>query len=87
MRLILPTAFAALFAATLIAPSPAAPARAQAPWCAIMQVGWDNVVTDCSFWTLEQCVPFVISGNRGFCQENPAYEGPPPRSKASRRAR
>jgi hypothetical protein len=87
-RTILPITFAATALAAVLtaltASTPAAAARAEAPWCAIMQTDRDNVVTDCSFWTFEACVPFVIGGNRGFCQQNPAYEGPPPRKKTYR---
>ena len=37
--------------------------------------------------TLEQCVPLIIAGNRGFCLPNPYYRGPeaaPPRVKRKR---
>ena len=48
-----------------------------------------DLATDCSYWTLEQCVPYVITGNRGFCEQNPNYTGPAERRRARqpRRAR
>ena len=69
------------------APSPAAAARVEAPWCAVVQIGGGNYSTNCIFWTVEQCVPHVISGNRGSCELNPAYDGPPPRKKSTRKTR
>jgi hypothetical protein len=51
----------------------------QGPWCAVENVG-DDVRYDCSMRTLEQCVPLIIAGNRGFCLPNPYYRGPEARS-------
>src|SRR5262249_28346527 len=58
----------------------------QGPWCAVENIG-DDVRYDCSMRTLEQCVPLIIAGNRGFCLPNPYYRGPeaaPPRVKRKR---
>jgi len=58
----------------------------QGPWCAVENIG-DDVRYDCSMRTLEQCVPLIIAGNRGFCLPNPYYRGPeavPPRVKHKR---
>ena len=58
----------------------------QGPWCAVENIGGD-VRYDCSMRTLEQCVPLIIAGNRGFCSPNPYYRGPeaaPPRVKRKR---
>ncbi|HEX4409609.1 MAG TPA: DUF3551 domain-containing protein [Xanthobacteraceae bacterium] len=41
-----------------------------APWCAVVNTG-KGVVWDCQYQTVEQCVPNVIAGNRGFCNLNP----------------
>ena len=49
---------------------------AEAPWCAVVDTGFGNLSSNCSFWTFEACVPHVISGNRGFCDENPYFKGP-----------
>jgi Protein of unknown function (DUF3551) len=44
-------------------------------WCAVTNHG-GNVVWDCNYRTIEECVPNVISGNRGFCNTNPAWGEP-----------
>jgi hypothetical protein len=45
-------------------------AYGDAPWCAVINVG-KGVVWDCQYRTVEECVPNVIAGNRGFCNLNP----------------
>ena len=68
----------------------AAPAQAynDAPWCAVLNFGHGDAHWDCQYASLEACVPNVLSGNRGFCNPNPAYEGPAaPRRKTARRHR
>jgi hypothetical protein len=42
-------------------------------WCAMVNTGFDNVSEICDFDTFEQCRPFVIAGNRGFCEQNTHY--------------
>jgi hypothetical protein len=59
----------------------------EAPWCAVNNIGWGNVTEDCSFWTLEACVPHVIAGNRGFCNQNPRYTGPPVKARRKHQVR
>lgn len=54
----------------------AADNRGAFPWCAVYSVGRGSVVWDCQYRSVEACRPNVISGNRGFCNHNPAYEGP-----------
>ena len=59
----------------------------QGPWCAGTNRGSGSFVYNCSMRTLEQCVPLIIAGNRGFCLPNPYYRGPeaaPPRVKRKR---
>jgi Protein of unknown function (DUF3551) len=54
-------------------------------WCAESNAGWWTI-RDCSYMTLQQCIPYVIAGNRGFCNLNPDYTGPPAaRHKAHRK--
>ena len=77
-------------AALVVATIAFAPAQAynDAPWCAVINFGNGEAHWDCQYASLEACVPNVLSGNRGFCNENPAYEGPvAPRRKAARRHR
>jgi hypothetical protein len=49
------------------------PAKAQAPWCAVITVGEDSVIWDCRYRSLEECRPNVLAGNRGFCNPIPYY--------------
>lgn len=43
------------------------------PWCAVVSAGNGNVSWDCQYNSVEECVPNVLSGNRGFCNVNPAF--------------
>jgi len=52
------------------------PAQAQVGhgrWCAVISVGTGAVYWDCQYNTIEQCVPNVLAGNRGFCNYNPGF--------------
>ncbi len=75
MRMVLLVPVLALVVAAL----PLAPARGQmignAPWCAVVETGAGRVESDCEFYSVEQCRPNVLGGNRGFCQLNPYYRG------------
>ena len=57
-----------------------APAQAgsfgNAQWCAIQNLGAGDVVWDCQYRTVEECVPHVIAGNRGSCGINPSWVPP-----------
>jgi hypothetical protein len=44
-----------------------------ARWCAVVSIGTGSVHWDCSYDTVEACVPNVLAGNRGFCGLNPYY--------------
>ena len=46
-----------------------------APWCAVLNLGTGTVYWDCQYRTVEECVPNVLAGNRGFCNLNP-WPGP-----------
>jgi hypothetical protein len=64
------------------------PARAaEAPWCAVIDMGRGDAYWDCQYRTLKSCVPTVLGGNRGFCNPNPAYAGPAPAKPAQIRHR
>jgi hypothetical protein len=58
-------------------------------WCAHEPTGGGNVAEDCTFDSFEACRRLVISGNRGFCTQNPAFAGyhDRPLRKKKRRAR
>jgi hypothetical protein len=68
---ILMLAGAALVAVTCFG-APASYAFGDAPWCAVISVGTGNMYWDCQYRTVEECVPNVLAGNRGFCSPNPA---------------
>ena len=77
MRIILSAALAAValgFVAT--------PGHAQnfgnAPWCAVINLGAGEIVSDCEYWSAAECAPNVVAGNRGFCNLNPYWKGPIP---------
>jgi len=72
---------AALMAAVSFISEPARAQVGNAPWCAVISVGSGSVYWDCHYWSVEACVPNVLAGNRGFCNHNPAYEGPPVRPR------
>ena len=62
----------AVSAAALCFKIPAGRAFEHGPWCAAVNVGTGNVIWDCQYNSLEECVQNVLSGNRGFCNVNPA---------------
>ncbi len=66
---------AAIAVLTLVYSSGQAARAEEGPWCAIMDLGTGNAYWDCRFYSLEACRPYVISGNRGFCNPNPRYHG------------
>jgi Protein of unknown function (DUF3551) len=43
------------------------------PWCAVVNKGLGNMYWDCQYWSLQQCVPNVLAGNRGWCNLNPSF--------------
>jgi hypothetical protein len=45
------------------------------PWCAVISLGTGSAYWDCRYQTFAQCVPNVLAGNRGFCNQNPYYNG------------
>ena len=44
-----------------------------APWCAVLQIGTGSVSWHCYYRTVEECVPNVLAGNRGWCSLNPYF--------------
>jgi hypothetical protein len=69
---------------------PVSHAFGDAPWCAVIEIGSGEIYWDCQYRTVEQCVPNVIAGNRGFCNLNPYGPGPnaaaaTPRSRHQKR--
>jgi Protein of unknown function (DUF3551) len=70
MRLVLGVAVSA---AALCFNVPVSRAFEYGPWCAVVSTGNGNVTWDCQYNSIEECVPNVLSGNRGFCNVNPAF--------------
>jgi len=58
---------------------------AEGPWCANINIGTGNVYEDCQYYSFEACRPHVLAGNRGFCNLNPRWVGPPPDRRARNR--
>jgi hypothetical protein len=71
MRLLLA---AAVFIAIMSFDPRPAPAH-EAPWCAVVSIGHGAVQEDCHYRSIEECRPNVIAGNRGFCNQNPRWDG------------
>lgn len=59
----------------------------EAPWCAVVETGGGGVERDCEYFSIEECSPNVIAGNRGICQMNPYYRGAPAPAGYPRRGR
>ena len=74
MRIVLSIAAAAAILCLQV-PSSQAQAHGNAPWCAVMQLGAGEVEWDCEYRSVEECVPNVLAGNRGFCNVNPYGAG------------
>jgi hypothetical protein len=60
-----------------LAPTPGEAALwGHAQWCAVSNNGGDDMMWECVYDTAEECQPFIIAGNRGFCSINPYWKGP-----------
>jgi hypothetical protein len=48
---------------------------AQAPWCAVINVGVGSIYWDCQYRSFEDCYRrgYILAGNRGFCNPSPYY--------------
>jgi hypothetical protein len=66
---------AVLLPVMVFGPKPALAQTGNAPWCAVISLGTGDVYWDCQYATIEQCVPNVLAGNRGFCNHNPRFSG------------
>ena len=52
---------------------------AEAPWCAVIALGYGQAYWECLYRSIEECRPHVLAGNRGFCNPNPAAVPAPAR--------
>ena len=48
---------------------------AQAPWCAMIEIGKGSVYWDCQYRSFEDCYRRgnILAGNRGFCTPSPYF--------------
>src|SRR5215471_13089627 len=46
-------------------------------WCAVTNQGTDAFQWDCEYDSIEDCMPAVLTGNRGFCAINPYWRAAP----------
>ena len=67
-------AFVVAVAVLSVAPRPAQ--SYEGPWCAVADEGLGFVSWNCQYRSLEECVPHVLGGNRGFCEPNPRFVAP-----------
>lgn len=77
MRFTIKLGVAALSLVIPQAASQAAPLY-EGPWCGVYY-GQRAGAPNCTFRTFAQCRSEMVAGNRGFCNINPSYSGPPPR--------
>ena len=75
-----------IFAASALLVLSLQPAAAyEPPWCAVISLGTGSVYWDCRYRTIEECVPNVLSGNRGWCNPNPYFVGQPVEARPQKR--
>ncbi len=75
---------AAVFMAVLAVDLRPARAYGDAPWCSAVTYG-HSVLKHCVYRTFEECVPNILGGNRGFCEQNPDWIGRAVPAEAPRR--
>ncbi len=57
---------------------------AEGPWCALRNFGTD-ISEDCQFRTFAECQQTIVSGFRGFCNQNPRWMAEPAKSSMRRK--
>jgi hypothetical protein len=62
---------------------------AQAPWCALIDMGTGDWYWDCQYGSFEDCYRRgnILAGNRGFCTPSPYYVAGSQRQTRERHAR
>ena len=74
---------AAVFIAAIAFDLRPASAFGNGPWCSAVVFG-HSVVKNCAYRTFEECLPNVLGGNCGFCEQNPDWFGRAERPKTLR---
>jgi hypothetical protein len=75
LRIIVASAAGLLALLAVMSFGPRAAQAYEGPWCAVIDTGTGNIYWDCQYYSLEECQPHVLAGNRGFCNRNPRYHG------------
>jgi hypothetical protein len=75
-------------AAASISFSPGHAEGAQAPWCALIDMGTGDWYWDCQYGSFEDCYRRgnILAGNRGFCTPSPYYVAGPAEQTRKRSA-
>jgi hypothetical protein len=62
---------------------------AQAPWCALIDMGTGDWYWDCQYGSFQDCYrrSNILAGNRGFCTPSPYYVAGPVEQTRKRSAR
>jgi Protein of unknown function (DUF3551) len=75
--IILTFAAAGLAAALALTTTPGHAATwGHAKWCAVTDQGAGDIMWECVYDSAEECQPFIVGGNRGFCALNPYWKVP-----------
>jgi hypothetical protein len=56
----------------------------EGPWCAVLNFG-NDVAEDCQYRSLEECLPAVTTGFRGFCNHNHRWQPAEPQELRRKR--
>jgi len=74
---------AAALAVVFVGPRPA---KAQAPWCAVISMGTGDVHWDCQYHSFEDCYRRgnILAGNSGFCNPSPYFAAGSTRKRSAR---
>jgi len=72
-------------AASIYVMSPGSLRAAEGPWCAVLNFG-NDVTEDCQYRSLQECLPAVTAGFRGFCNHNPRWQPAEPPELRRKRA-
>ncbi len=78
---------AAMTGAAMCCASSAMAWEGDAPWCAYINLGTGTMYEQCTYSTVEACVPNILAGNRGFCAPNPRFAWDVPRNYRKRHAK
>src|SRR5215510_2307483 len=64
--------------------TPGSVRASEGPWCALLNFGAD-ISEDCQYRSLQECLPAVTAGFRGFCNPNPRWQAAEPQELRRKR--